>query len=416
MRVLRHLYIQVLIGIFIGILLGIFAPTVAVALKPFADIFIKLIKLLIAPIIFLTLVSGIAAMSDLKAVGKIGGIALIYFFITTVAALVIGMVVANLFHPGSGMDIDPSTLDVTNAKAYIGNVEHVEGISAFLMNIVPNSFVGAFTGGDILQVLFISILFAVGLVMYGEKGEPILLGIQSLSKVFFKIIHLVMYYSPIAACAAMGYTIGLYGVDTLGGLLGLLLCFYVTCLLFLIVFLGSILRFYCGINIFRLLGYIKTEIFIVLGTSSSETVLPALMEKLEKLGCEKSIVGLVIPTGYSFNLDGTAIYLSLAAIFIAQALGVDLTLSQQLFMLAIMIISSKGAAGVTGSGFIILASTLSALGTVPVAGIVIILGIDRFMSEGRSITNMIGNAVGTIIISKWQGKLDEEKLRVELKC
>ena len=406
---------QVLIGIFIGVLLGIFAPTIAVSLKPFADIFIKLIKLLIAPIIFLSLVSGIAAMSDLKAVGKIGGIALIYFFITTAAALVIGMVVSNILHPGSGMNIDPATLDVTNAKAYIGNVEHVDGISKFLMNIVPNSFVGAFTGGDILQVLFISILFAIGLIMYGEKGEPILLGVQSLSKVFFKIIHLVMYYSPIAACAAIGYTIGLYGVDTLGGLLGLLMSFYVTCFLFLVVFLGTVLRFYCGVSIFKLLSYIKTEIFIVLGTSSSETVLPVLMDKLEKLGCEKSVVGLVIPTGYSFNLDGTAIYLSLAAIFIAQALGVDLTLSQQLFMLTIMIISSKGAAGVTGSGFIILASTLSALGTVPVAGIVIILGIDRFMSEGRSITNMIGNTVGTIIISKWYGCLDEEKLRSELK-
>jgi aerobic C4-dicarboxylate transport protein len=415
MKALKNLYVRVLIGIFIGILLGIFAPSVAISLKPFADIFIKLIKLLIAPIIFLTLVSGIAAMSDLKAVGKIGGIALIYFFITTVAALAIGMVVANLIHPGSGMNIDPATLDVASVKAYVGNVEHVEGIGAFLMNIVPSSFVGAFTGGDILQVLFISILFAIGLIMYGEKGEPILIGIQSLSKVFFKIIHLVMYYSPIAACAAMGYTIGLYGVDTLSGLLGLLLSFYVTCLLFLLVFLGTILRLYCGISIFRLLRYIKTEIFIVLGTSSSETVLPALMEKLEKLGCEKSVVGLVIPTCYSFNLDGTAIYLSLAAIFIAQALGVDLTLSQQLFMLVIMIISSKGAAGVTGSGFIILASTLSALGTVPVAGIVIILGIDRFMSEGRSITNMIGNTVGTIIISKWQGKLDVDKLRVALK-
>lgn len=352
MKVFKHLYAQVLLGIFIGIILGFLAPHIAVSLKPFADVFVKLIKLLIAPIIFLTLVSGIAAMSDLKAVGKIGGIALIYFFIMTVMALIVGMVVA--------------------------------------------------------------ILFAVGLVMYGDQGKPILTGIQSLSKVFFKIIHVIMYYSPLAACAAMGYTVGMYGAGTLLGLVGLLLCFYITCLIFILVLLGIVLRLFCGISIFKLLGYIKTEIFIVLGTSSSETVLPNLIEKLENLGCDESVVGLVIPTGYSFNLDGTAIYLSLAAIFIAQALNVDLTIQQQIFMLAIMVISSKGAAGVTGSGFIILASTLSALGTVPVAGIVIILGIDRFMSEGRAITNMIGNTVGTIVISKWQGRLDTVKLKQEL--
>ena len=252
-------------------------------------------------------------------------------------------------------------------------------------------------------------------MLYGEQGKPIIDGIQSLSKVFFKIIHVIMYYSPLAACAAMGYTIGMYGTGTLLSLFWTVAMFLFDLFLFIIVFLGFILRVYCGISIFRLLAYIKTEIFIVLGTSSSETVLPNIMEKLENLGCDKSVVGLVIPTGYSFNLDGTAIYLSLAAIFIAQALGVDLTLSQQIFMLLIMVISSKGAAGVTGSGFIILASTLSALGVVPVAGIVIILGIDRFMSEGRSITNMIGNTIGTIIISKWQGKLDMEVLRQELK-
>lgn len=415
MKIFRHLYTQVLFGIFIGILLGIFAPTVAVALKPFADVFIKLIKLMIAPVIFLTLVSGIAAMNDLKAVGKIGGVALIYFFLMTIVALVIGMVTANLLQPGFSLHIDPNSLDASAAKAYMGNVEHVENIRDFFMNIIPDSFVGAFTGGDILQVLFVSILFAVGLVMYGDQGKPVLIGLQNLSKVFFKAIHVIMYYSPIAACAAIGYTIGMYGTGTLFGLFGLLLCFYITCFIFLIVFLGAILRLYCGINIFRLLIYIKTEILIVLGTSSSETVLPSLMEKLEKMGCDKSVVGLVIPTGYSFNLDGTAIYLSLAAIFIAQALGIELTLSQQIFMLLIMVISSKGAAGVTGSGFIILASTLSALGVVPVAGIVIILGIDRFMSEGRSITNMIGNTIGTLIISKWQGKLDMEVLKQELK-
>ena len=414
MKIFRHLYAQVLLGIFIGILLGIFTPNIATSLKPFADVFVKLIKLMIAPIIFLTLVSGIAAMKDLKTVGKIGGIALLYFFSMTIVALIIGMITANMLHPGFGMNIDPNSLDASAAKSYMGNVEHVENIQGFFMNIIPHTFVGAFTDGDILQVLFVSILFAVGLVLYGDESKPILDAIQSLSKVFFKIIHVIMHYSPIAACAAIGYTIGTYGADTLLGLLGLLLCFYITCFLFLIVFLGAILKLYCGISIFKLLAYIKTEIFIVLGTSSSETVLPNLMEKLENLGCNKSVVGLVIPTGYSFNLDGTAIYLSLAAIFIAQALGIDLTLGQQIFMLLIMVISSKGAAGVTGSGFIILASTLSALGVVPVAGIVIILGIDRFMSEGRAITNMIGNSIGTIIISKYQGQLDIDKLRKKL--
>ncbi|KEI34663.1 aerobic C4-dicarboxylate transporter for fumarate, L-malate, D-malate, succunate [Francisella sp. W12-1067] len=415
MKIFRHLYTQVLIGIFIGVILGICAPNIAVTLKPLADVFIRLIKLMITPIIFLTLVSGIAAMKDLKAVGKIGGVALLYFFTATVVALTIGMVVANIFKPGISLNIDPNSLNINSAKAYMGNVEHVEGMKDFLMNIIPNSFVGAFSNGDILQVLFISILFAAGLILYGDKGQPILEGIQSLSKIFFKMIHIVMHYSPIAAFAAMGYTVGMYGASTLLGLLGLLLCFYITCLLFLLVFLGLILRLYCKISVFKLLNYIKTEIFIVLGTSSSESVLPNLMEKLEQVGCDKAVVSLVVPTGYSFNLDGTAIYLSLAAIFIAQALGVDLTLQQQIFMLVIMIISSKGAAGVTGSGFIILATTLSALGVVPVAGIVIILGIDRFMSEGRSITNMIGNAVGTIIISKWQGKLDVNQARLVLK-
>lgn len=284
---------------------------------------------MIAPIIFLTLVSGITAMKDLKTVGKIGGIALLYFFSMTIVALIIGMITANMLHPGLGMNIDPNSLDASAAKSYMGNVEHVENIQDFFMNIIPHIFAGAFTDGDILQVLFVSILFAVGLVLYGDESKPILDAIQNLSKVFFKIIHVIMHYSPIAACAAIGYTIGTYGADTLLGLLGLLLCFYITCFLFLIVFLGIILRLYCGISIFKLLAYIKTEIFIVLGTSSSETVLPNLMEKLENLGCNKSVVGLVIPTGYSFNLDGTAIYLSLAAIFIAQALGIDLTLSNK---------------------------------------------------------------------------------------
>ncbi|WP_116963923.1 C4-dicarboxylate transporter DctA [Fastidiosibacter lacustris] len=414
MRIFKHLYIQVIIGIGIGVILGAIEPAFAIALKPFADVFIKLIKVLIAPIIFLTIVSGITAMKSLKAVGKIGGAALVYFIITTTAALAIGLIVANLFPIGSNMNIDPNNLDMHSAQAYIGQAKQMDSISGFLLNIIPHTFFSAFSDGEILQVLFIAILFSTGLLMYGEKGQPILEGVQHLSKVFFKIIHSIMYYAPLAACAAMAYTIGKYGLHTLVGLLGLLMCFYLTCLIFLFVVLGLILHFYCKVNIFKVIRYIKTEILIVLGTSSSETVLPNLIEKLTKLGCDKSIVGLVIPTGYSFNLDGTAIYLSLAAIFIAQALNVHLSFEQQLFMLVVMLISSKGAAGVTGSGFVILASTLAALGTVPVAGIVIILGIDRFMSEGRSITNMIGNTIATIIIAKWNKQLDLQKLYTTL--
>lgn len=406
MRLFKHLYAQVILGIIIGIILGAVSPEFAVSLKPFADIFIKLIKVLIAPIIFLTIVSGIAAMKSLKAVGKIGGAALLYFILTTLIALTIGLVVANFIPMGQGMHINPHSLDIKSAQAYIGKAEQMDSISGFILNIIPHTFVSAFSDGEILQVLFIAILFATGLLMYGEKGQPIVEAIQHLSKVFFKIIHSIMYYAPLAACAAMAFTIGKYGLNTLAGLIGLLLCFYLTCIIFIIVILGLVLRLYCKISIFDVIRYIKTEILIVLGTSSSETVLPNLIEKLGRLGCDKSVVGLVIPTGYSFNLDGTAIYLSLAAIFISQALDVPLTLEQQLFMLGVMLISSKGAAGVTGSGFIILASTLAAIGTVPVAGIVIILGIDRFMSEGRAITNMIGNTVATIIIAKWQRKLD----------
>ncbi len=411
MKIFKHLYAQVIIGIILGIILGIISPNIATHMKPFADIFIKLIKMLIAPIIFLTIVSGIAAMRDLKAVGKIGGAALVYFFLTTLAALAIGVIVANLLHPGVGMNIDANALDINAAQAYIGKAEQMDSLQGFIFNIIPHSFLSAFTDGEILQVLFIAILFAIGLLLYGDGAEPIVNGIQKLSKVFFKIIHAIMHYAPLAAFAAMAYTIGEYGLHSLLGLIGVLLCFYLTCLAFIFIVLGTILYFYCRISIFQLIGYIKTEILIVLGTSSSETVLPNLIEKLTDLGCKKTVVGLVIPTGYSFNLDGTAIYLSLAALFIAQATNSHLSFEQQLFMLGVMLISSKGAAGVTGSGFIILASTLAAIGVVPVSGIVIILGIDRFMSEGRAITNMIGNSIGTIIIAKWQKSFDSEKAK-----
>ncbi len=414
MKFFKQLYVQVIAGIVIGIILGIVAPTLAISFKPFADVFIKLIKMMITPIIFLTLVSGIAAMNDLKTVGKIGGMSLIYFLITTTCALALGLVVANTFQPGRGMNIDPSSLDISAAQSYLGKAEQIKNIQEFVLNIIPETFFSAFVNGEILQVLFVAIIFALGLMSYGSKGKFILEGFEHLTKIFFNIIHAMMYYAPMAAFAAMAYTVGQYGAHSLLGLSALLICFYLTCVVFIIVVLGSVLYFYLGLNIFKVIQYFKDEIVIVFATSSSETVMPNLLEKLTDLGCDKSVADLVIPTGYSFNLDGTAIYLTLAALFIAQATHCDLTLHQQIFLLIIMIISSKGAAGVTGSGFIVLASSLAALGTIPVAGVVIILGVDRFMSSGRSLTNMIGNAIAALIISKWQKSIDMKRVHEKL--
>jgi aerobic C4-dicarboxylate transport protein len=414
MKLFKQLYVQVIAGIVIGIILGIVAPTFATSFKPFADLFIKLIKMMITPIIFFTLVSGIAAMSDLKTVGKIGSISLIYFLITTICALALGLVVANIFQPGSGMHIDPASLNISDARSYIGKAEQINNVQDFILNIVPETFFSAFVHGEILQVLFVAILFALGLMSYGSKGKFILEGFEHLTLIFFKIIHAMMYYAPMAAFAAMAYTVGQYGAHSLLGLTELLICFYLTCIAFIIIILGSVLYFALGLNVFKVIQYFKTEIFIVLATSSSETVMPNLLEKLTDLGCDKSVADLVIPTGYSFNLDGTAIYLTLAALFIAQATNSDITLNQQIYLLVIMIISSKGAAGVTGSGFIILASSLAAIGTIPVAGVVIILGVDRFMSSGRSLTNMIGNVIAALLIAKWQKSIDMKRVHEKL--
>jgi aerobic C4-dicarboxylate transport protein len=414
MKLFKQLYVQVIAGIIIGIILGIVAPTFATSFKPFADLFIKLIKMMITPIIFFTLVSGIAAMSDLKTVGKIGSISLIYFLITTICALALGLIAANIFQPGSGMNIDPSSLNISEARSYIGKAEQINNVQDFILNIVPETFFSAFVHGEILQVLFVAIIFALGLMSYGNKGKFILEGIEHLTAIFFKIIHAMMHYAPIAAFAAMAYTVGQYGAHSLLGLTELLICFYLTCIAFIIIVLGSVLYFALGLNVFKVIQYFKTEIFIVLATSSSETVMPNLLEKLTELGCDKSVADLVIPTGYSFNLDGTAIYLTLAALFIAQATNSDLSLNQQIFLLAVMIISSKGAAGVTGSGFIILASSLAAVGTIPVAGVVIILGVDRFMSSGRSLTNMIGNTIAALLIAKWQKSIDMKQVHEKL--
>lgn len=414
MKFFKQLYVQVLLGILIGILLGIMAPALAITLKPLADLFIKLIKMMITPIIFLTLVSGIAAMSDIKTLGKIGSVTLFYFLITTTASLALGLIVANVFKPGAGMNINPATLNLADAQFYIGKAQQINNLQDFVLNIIPETFFSALVHGEILQVLFVAIIFALGLMSYGSKGKFILQGFEHSTQVFFNIIHGMMHYAPIAAFAAMAYTVGQYGAHSLIELIELLICFYLTCILFIVVILGGILYFFLNLNVFKVIKYFKTEIFIVFATSSSETVMPNLLEKLTELGCDKTIADLVIPTGYSFNLDGTAIYLTLAALFIAQATNSELTLNQQILLLTIMIISSKGAAGVTGSGFIVLASSLAALGTIPVAGVVIILGIDRFMSSGRSLTNMIGNAIAVLIIATWQKAIDTNKVRSTL--
>ncbi|MGQ3891406.1 C4-dicarboxylate transporter DctA [Legionella sp. CNM-4043-24] len=409
MKLFKHLYLQVLIGILIGVALGYCLPDAAVQFKPLSDLFIKLIKMLIAPIIFLSLVSGIAGVGNIRALGTVGSAAMIYFLIMTVFALLIGLIVANLFTPGAGLNIDPATLDIEAARHYIGAQHKASNAVEFILNIVPDTFVSAFVDGEILQVLLVALLFSAALILLGDDGAPVVKGINRLAAVFFNIIHLVMRLAPLAAFAAMAFSIGKYGLEPIVNMMTLLLCFYGTCLIFITVILGSVLTWYCRINVFQLLRYLKTELFIVLGTSSSETVLPNLMEKLNRLGCDQSVVGLVLPVGYSFNLDGTAIYLTMAAMFIAQATNIDLSVWQQLSLLGIMILSSKGAAGVAGSGFIVLASSLAATGQVPVAGIVLILGIDRFMSEGRAVTNMLGNSISTIIISAWRGAFDREK-------
>ena len=401
----KSLYFYVLIAIAAGILLGHFFPDFAKGLKPLGDAFIRLIKMMIAPVIFCTIVTGIAGTNDVKKVGRVGLKAILYFEVMTTLALIIGLVLINLFHPGSGMHINAATLD---ASAITTKQPEHTTVADFLLHIIPETIVGAFTQTDLLPVLFFSVLFGFGLSKIGSKGGPVLTAIQSLSQALFAVINIIMKAAPIGALGAMSYTIGAYGIAQLKPLAGLMATFYLTCILFVLLVLGTVLKA-CGFNIFRLLSYIKNELLIVLGTSSSESALPPLMEKLEAAGCSKSVVGLVVPAGYSFNLDGTAIYLTMAAVFIAQATDTPLSLSQEITLLAVLILTSKGAAGVTGSGFITLAATLPTVGHVPVAGLTLILGIDRFMSEARAITNIIGNASATLIISRWEKELDVEK-------
>ena len=408
----QSLYFQVITAIVIGVLLGHFYPETGAAMKPLGDGFIKLIKMIIAPIIFCTVVVGIAGMEDMKKVGKTGGLALLYFEIVSTLALVIGLVIINLVKPGEGMNVDPSALDTKSIAAYTGPGK-MQGTVDFLLHVIPNTVVDAFAKGEILQVLLFSVMFGFALHKFGGRGTLVFDLIEKGSHVLFSIVGIIMKVAPIGAFGAMAFTIGKYGVGSLLSLGKLMGTFYLTCLFFIFVILGLIAKLH-GFSIWKFIKYIKEELLIVLGTSSSESVLPRMMAKMENLGARKSVVGLVIPTGYSFNLDGTSIYLTMAAVFIAQATNTPMTLTQQLTLLGVLLLTSKGAAGITGSGFIVLAATLSAVGGVPVAGLALILGIDRFMSEARALTNLIGNGVATMVVARWTGDLDMKRMHSQL--
>jgi aerobic C4-dicarboxylate transport protein len=404
----KTLYFQVLVAIALGILTGWLFPDFGRALKPLGDGFIKLVKMIITPVIFLTVVTGIAGMADLKAFGRVGAKAMAYFLTFSTLALIVGLVVGNVVRPGDGLNIDPATLDQGAVSTYVSKAKE-QSVTDFVLDIIPDTAISAFTSGQILQVLFVAILFGVALALIGEKGERLLGSLRTLTAIVFRMVHILMYAAPIGAFGAMAFTIGQYGIGTLANLAGLIATFYITSLLFVVVILGLVARF-AGFSLFGLVRYIKEELLLVLGTSSSESAMPLLMEKLERAGCPKPIVGLVVPTGYSFNLDGTNIYMSLAALFIAQATNTPLSMGDQLLLMAVAILSSKGAAGVTGSGFIVLAATLSVVPTVPVAGMALILGVDRFMSECRALTNFTGNAVAAIVVSRWERAVDLDRL------
>ncbi|WP_281061202.1 dicarboxylate/amino acid:cation symporter [Sphingobium sp. Sx8-8] len=403
-----QLYVQVLVAIMAGALLGHFWPAYGEALKPLGDAFIKLVKMVIAPVIFLTIVTGIAGMKELGSVGRVAAKAFAYFLTFSTLALIVGLIVANLVRPGAGMNIDPATLDGAAVADYAAKA-HETTLTGFLLDVIPSTLLGAFTGGNILQILLIAILFGIAISLVGEPAQPVVRFLERLSLIVFKLVAILMRAAPIGAFGAIAFTIGKYGIGSLASLGALVATFYLTSALFVVVVLGTVARL-SGFSIFRLLRYLKAELLLVLGTSSSEAALPSLIDKMERAGCEKSVVGLVVPTGYSFNLDGTNIYMTLAALFIAQATGVELTLGQEILLLGVAMLSSKGAAGVTGAGFITLAATLSIVPTVPVAGMALILGVDRFMSECRSLTNFIGNAVATIVVARWEGALDRRKL------
>ncbi|MEB0057065.1 MULTISPECIES: dicarboxylate/amino acid:cation symporter [unclassified Variovorax] len=408
----RSLYFQVITAIVIGVILGHFYPQTGEAMKPLGDGFIKLIKMIIAPIIFCTVVVGIAGMEDMKKVGKTGGLALLYFEVVSTIALIVGLVIINLVHPGTGMNIDVAALDTKGIAAFTGPGK-MTSTTDFLLNVIPTQFVDAFAKGEILQVLLIAVLFGFALHKFGGRGTLVFDLIEKFSHVLFVIVGYIMKVAPIGAFGAMAFTIGKYGVGSLVQLGQLMATFYLTCLIFVFVVLGSIAKYH-GFSIWKFVKYIREELLIVLGTSSSEAALPRMMEKMENLGAKKSVVGLVIPTGYSFNLDGTSIYLTMAAVFLAQATNTPMTIMQQITLLLVLLLTSKGAAGVTGSGFIVLAATLSAVGHVPVGALALILGIDRFMSEARALTNLVGNGVATIVVAKWTNELDMDRLQAGL--
>ena len=407
-RFYRHLYFQVLVAIAIGVTLGHYYPTIGAEMKPLGDAFIKLVKMIIAPVIFLTVTTGIAGMSDLQKVGRVAGKAMLYFITFSTLALIVGLVVANVVKPGYGLHIDPASLDAKAVADYAAKA-HEQSLVGFLSNIIPSTVVGAFSSGDILQVLFFSVLFGIALGMIGDRGKPLLNVLQSLSNAMFRLVAILMKAAPIGAFGAMAFTIGKFGIGSIANLAMLIGTFYLTSLIFVLGVLGLVAR-YNGFSILALIRYLKEELLLVLGTSSSEAALPSLIDKMERAGCSKSVVGLVVPTGYSFNLDGTNIYMTLAALFIAQATDTPLSLGDEILLLLVAMLSSKGAAGITGAGFITLAATLSVIPAVPVAGMALILGIDRFMSECRALTNFIGNAVATIVVARWEGELDRASL------
>ncbi len=406
----KNLYLQVLVAIAIGVLLGHFRPDLGEQMKPLGDGFIKLVKMIIAPVIFLTIVAGIAKIGDLRHVGKIGLKAILYFEVLTTLALVIGLVVANLVQPGAGMDIDPAQLDASSVAKYQKAAEE-QGTVAFLLDVIPETFVSAFTSGKLLQVLLVAILAGIALTRMGSSGKRLLDLAEDASQVVFDIVGMIMRLAPIGAFGAMAFTIGKFGLDSLASLGWLLASVYLTCLAFVCIVLGTVARL-SGFSLWKFLKYIRGELLLVLGTSSSESALPRLLKRLEDLGCDRAVVGLVVPTGYSFNLDGTCIYLTMAAVFVAQAVGVDLTLGEEITLIGVLLLTSKGAAGVTGSGFVTLAATLAALnGKVPVEGVALVLGVDRFLSEARAITNIIGNGVATMVVARWEGLRDDTRMQ-----
>jgi aerobic C4-dicarboxylate transport protein len=411
--VYRSLYFQVLLAIACGVLLGAFAPATGASMKPLGDGFIKLIKMMIAPIIFCTVVLGIAGTENLKKVGRTGGLALLYFEAVSTVALIVGLVIVNILRPGAGMNVDVRSLDASAVSAYAGPGK-MQSTRDFLLNVIPTTIVDAFAKGEILQVLLIAILFGIALQQLGARNNPLFALIEKLSEALFAVIRLIMYAAPIGAFGAMAFTVGAYGIHSLLSLGKLMATFYLTCLAFIFGVLGMIARAH-GFSIFRFVKYIREELLIVLGTSSSEAALPRMMSRMESLGAGRQTVGLVIPAGYSFNLDGTSIYLTMAAVFLSQATNTPMTLGQQLTLLAVLLLTSKGAAGVTGSGFVVLAATLSAVGHIPVGALALILGVDRFMSEARALTNVIGNGVAAIVIARWTGDLDRAALKRELR-